>query len=227
VTHERGARPYLIPGDGSNAVGALGYAAVVSELVTQANEQGLHIDRLMHATGSTGTQAGFVAGLHATGSPVCMLGIGVRQPKGTQEANVQRLAQATAAHRGADRPVPADAVETKCDYVGAGYGRPTPGMVEAVQMVARLEGISWTWCTPGRHGRVNRPGPKGCLHGWRERCVPAYGQCVGAVWLCRFLQWTRCQLIVSKQTGAKPLAKSRPAMSECLLQAGVPVGQEH
>ncbi len=136
-----GARPYLIPGGGSNAVGALGYAAVALELVTQANEQGLRIDRLVHATGSAGTQAGLVAGLHALSSPVRVLGIGVRQPKEKQEANVLRLAQATAAHMGVDRAVPVDAVEANCDYVGAGYGLPTAGMAEAVQMVARLEGI--------------------------------------------------------------------------------------
>ena len=27
------------------------------------------------------------------------------------------------------------------DYVGAGYGIPTPGMIEAVEMFARLEGL--------------------------------------------------------------------------------------
>jgi len=136
-----GARPYPIPGGGSNAVGALGYAAVALELVTQANEQGLRIDRMVHATGSAGTQAGLVAGLHALGSPVRVLGIGGRQPKDKQEANVLRLAQATAAHMEVDRTVPADAVEANCDYVGAGYGLPTPGIAEAVQMVARLERI--------------------------------------------------------------------------------------
>jgi len=136
-----GARPYLIPGGGSNAIGALGYAAVALELVTQANEQGLRIDRLVHATGSAGTQAGLVAGLHALSSPIRVLGIGVRVPKERQEANVLRLAQATAAHMGVDRPVPAETVEANCDYVGAGYGQPTPGMVEAVRMLAQLEGI--------------------------------------------------------------------------------------
>ncbi len=136
-----GAKPYLIPGGGSNAIGALGYAAVALELVTQANELGLRIDRLVHATGSAGTQAGLVAGLHALSSPVRVLGIGVRAPKPTQEANVLRLAQATAAHMGVGRPVPAEAVEANCDYVGGGYGVPTPGMAEAVRMLARLEGI--------------------------------------------------------------------------------------
>ena len=32
-------------------------------------------------------------------------------------------------------------MEANCDYVGTGYGHPTPGMIEAVQMVARTEGI--------------------------------------------------------------------------------------
>ncbi len=136
-----GATPYLIPGGGSNATGALGYAAVASELVAQANELGLRIDRLVHATGSAGTQAGLVAGLHALGSPIRVLGIGVRAPKPTQEANVLRLARATAEHMGVGRPVPAEAVEANCDYVGGGYGVPTPGMAGAVRMLARLEGI--------------------------------------------------------------------------------------
>ena len=137
----QGAKPYVIPGGGSNPVGALGYAAVAFELVQQANEQGLRIDRLVHATGSAGTQAGLVAGLHALSSPIRVLGIGVRNPKDKQEANVRKLAEATVAHIGVDRPLPADAVEANCDYVGTGYGHPTPGMIEAVRMVARTEGI--------------------------------------------------------------------------------------
>ena len=33
------------------------------------------------------------------------------------------------------------AVVANCDYVGPGYGQPTPGMTEAVLMLARLEGV--------------------------------------------------------------------------------------
>ena len=138
---QQGATPYLIPGGGSNAVGALGYAAVALELVQQANERGLRIDRLVHATGSAGTQAGLVAGLHALSSPVRVLGIGVRNSKDKQEAAVLKLARAAAERLGVAGELPASAVEANCDYVGAGYGRPTQGMVEAVQMVARTEGI--------------------------------------------------------------------------------------
>ena len=136
-----GAKPYLIPGGGSNATGALGYAQVAFELVAQANELGLRIDRLVHATGSAGTQAGLVAGLHALSHSMRVLGIGVRNPREKQEANVLALARKTAEHMGIGRAIPAEAVEANCDYVGPGYGHPTPGMIEAVRMLARTEGI--------------------------------------------------------------------------------------
>jgi L-cysteate sulfo-lyase len=136
-----GAKPYLIPGGGSNPTGALGYVHVAAELVGQLNEQGLSIDVLVHATGSAGTQAGLVAGLHALNSPIPVLGIGVRNPRDKQESNVRKLAEATLRHLGIAAPLPTSAVQANCDYVGAGYGIPTPGMVEAVQMVARTEGI--------------------------------------------------------------------------------------
>ncbi len=135
-----GEKPYLIPGGGSNAVGALGYAHVALELLAQANEIGLRIDRLVHATGSAGTQAGLVAGLVALNSGIRVLGIGVRNPRDRQEAAVHKLAEATAQKLGAP-PVPRDAVEANCDYVGEGYGIPTRGMEEAVIMLARTEGI--------------------------------------------------------------------------------------
>jgi L-cysteate sulfo-lyase len=38
-------------------------------------------------------------------------------------------------------PLPRDRVVADDGYIGAGYGQPTDGMREAVQMVARQEGI--------------------------------------------------------------------------------------
>src|SRR5215472_2529314 len=128
----QGGKPYVIPGGGSNTTGALGYANVALELLAQANELGLRIDRLVHATGSAGTQAGLVAGLEALSSGIRVLGIGVRNPKDRQEANVHKLAEATAQKLGHKGGIPRAAVEANCDYVGAGYGIPTEGMAEAV-----------------------------------------------------------------------------------------------
>jgi L-cysteate sulfo-lyase len=138
---EAGEKAYVIPGGGSNVVGALGYVSCAQELMQQVDEMGLAIDRLVTATGSAGTHAGLVVGLQGTNAQIPVLGIGVRLPKDKQEANVHRLAEATAKHIGLSGGIPRAAVEANCDYVGPGYGQPTAAMAEAVQMLARLEGI--------------------------------------------------------------------------------------
>lgn len=132
---------YVIPGGGSNPVGALGYVSCAQELMQQADEMGLRIDRIVTATGSAGTHAGLVVGLEGMNANVPVLGIGVRLPRDRQEANVHRLAGATADYVGMKTPIPRDAVVANCDYVGDGYGIPTQGMGEAVRMLAREEGI--------------------------------------------------------------------------------------
>ena len=136
-----GVNAYVIPGGGSNRVGALGYVSCAQELMQQADEMGLKIDLLVTATGSAGTHAGLVVGLHGVNAQVPVLGIGVRLPKDRQEANVHKLAEATAEYLGMTGGIPRDAVIANCDYVGAGYGIPTEGMASAVQMLAREEGI--------------------------------------------------------------------------------------
>ena len=136
-----GRKPYIIPGGGSNRVGALGYVNAAMELLGQANNCGLRIDHVVHATGSSGTQAGLVTGLAATNSRIPVLGIGVRAPRETQEGNVFRLAEETADYIGAGGVVRREQVIANCDYVGPGYGLPTDSMVEALNILAQLEGI--------------------------------------------------------------------------------------
>ncbi|WP_119165143.1 D-cysteate sulfo-lyase [Algihabitans albus] len=136
-----GRKVYAIPGGGSNPTGALGYVNCALELVNQANERGLRIDRLVHATGSAGTQAGLVVGLKAMNANIPLLGIGVRAPKPKQEENVYKLAAATAEKLGCSGVVTREDVVANTDYVGEGYGIPTPGTIEAIEMFAQLEGI--------------------------------------------------------------------------------------
>ncbi len=136
-----GRRPYIIPGGGSNPIGALGYVTCALEMVNQFNTQDLRVDCVVHATGSAGTQAGLVVGLEGTRSQIPVLGIGVRAAREAQETNVYNLAVKTAELLGVPGCVERESVMANCDYVGGGYGVPTPGMVEAVTLMARLEGI--------------------------------------------------------------------------------------
>jgi L-cysteate sulfo-lyase len=138
---DRGGKPYVIPGGGSTPVGALGYVACALELLYQANDMGLKIDTVIHATGSAGTQAGLVTGLEGTNSGIGVYGISVRQPKEKQEEAVHELTSATAEYVGVKGGIPRERIVANGDYVGGGYGVPTPGMVEAVTLTARHEGI--------------------------------------------------------------------------------------
>lgn len=137
----KGQKPYVIPGGGSNPIGALGYVTCAMELINQFNTRDLRVDCVVHATGSAGTQAGLVVGLEGARSQIPVLGIGVRAAKEAQETNVYNLAVKTAELLGIPGSVKRESVTANCDYVGGGYGVPTPGMVEAVTLVARLEGI--------------------------------------------------------------------------------------
>lgn len=137
-----GRKPYIIPGGGSNEIGALGYVNAAIELTTQANDRSLRIDHLLHATGSSGTQAGLVLGMEGMNSGIPVYGIGVRAPKQKQEEMVYSLAQRTADYMGLNPNIVArEKVVANSDYVGDGYGLPTAAMVEAVKMLAQYEGI--------------------------------------------------------------------------------------
>ncbi len=137
-----GKKPYIVPGGGSNEIGALGYVNAAIELTTQANDRSLRIDHLVHATGSSGTQAGLVLGMEGMNSGIPVYGVGVRAPKQKQEDMVYDLAQRTASYMGLNPDIVArDRVVANSDYVGEGYGLPTAAMVEAVKMMAQYEGI--------------------------------------------------------------------------------------
>ncbi len=70
-----------------------------------------------------------------------VLGISVRQPRERQEAAVDALTQRVARHLGLPLPIGRDRVRANGDYVGEGYGVPTAGMVEALRLTARTEGV--------------------------------------------------------------------------------------
>ena len=137
----RGGVPYIIPGGGSNATGALGYVDCAREIVVQADELDLKIDRIVTATGSAGTHAGLVAGLAVMGADVPVLGVGVRAPRAKQEENVLKLARETAAKLGRPDAVTPEMVVADCDYVGEGYGLIDQGVIDALVLAARTDGI--------------------------------------------------------------------------------------
>lgn len=137
----KGKKPYVIPGGGSNPIGALGYVNCALELAQQAEEIRLSVDAVIHATGSSGTQAGLATGFASLKSDIHLLGIGVRVPKAKQEQLVFDLASRTALHLGDGTAIDRSEIRANSDYVGPGYGLPTDGMREAVELLAEKEGL--------------------------------------------------------------------------------------
>lgn len=136
-----GRKAYVIPGGGSNAIGATGYVACAEEILSQAEDEGLSIDHVVCASGSSGTHAGLLTGFHGGARNIPVTGINVSRPKDAQEELVYGLVKKTARHVGVETEIPREAVVCFDDYVGPGYSLPTPQMVEAVRMLARKESI--------------------------------------------------------------------------------------
>ncbi|ABV93181.1 pyridoxal phosphate-dependent enzyme [Dinoroseobacter shibae DFL 12 = DSM 16493] len=135
-----GHRPYFIPGGGSNPTGALGYVACAREIAEHSRATGQSFDWLVMSTGSTGTHAGLVAGFHAMGHELPVMGVSVRQPRERQMQAVHALTQATLEKLGHDG-VPLKKIIVDDGYVGEGYGIPAPSTLEAIRLTARQEGL--------------------------------------------------------------------------------------
>lgn len=137
----QGRKGYIIPGGGSNALGALGYVACAEEILAQSFASGMAFDRIVVASGSAGTHSGIVAGLVGNSAAIPVTGINVRRPRAEQEGNVHKLAVAVAELAGVVPEITPDLIECRDEWVGPGYSLPTPEMVEAVRMFASLEGV--------------------------------------------------------------------------------------
>lgn len=135
-----GHKPYFIPGGGSNEIGALGYVSCAQEIVEQSHTMAKDFDWLVMATGSTGTHAGLVAGFHALGATLPVMGVSVRQPRERQVEAVLGLTKRTLEKLEAD-DISSDKIIVDDGYVGAGYGVPADTTLEAIKLAARMEGL--------------------------------------------------------------------------------------
>lgn len=136
-----GRKPYIVPGGGSNAIGSIGYVACAQEIMDQLFDSGIKIDHMVCPSGSAGTHAGIIAGMTGINANIPVTGVSVNRSKEIQTDAVWNLAKATAEKVGVHNEITRDLVQVTDEYVGPGYSLPTDQMVEAVQLLARTEGI--------------------------------------------------------------------------------------
>lgn len=138
---KEGRKGYIIPGGGSNSIGATGYVACAQEIQSQLFEKNIHIDRVVVASGSTGTHAGLLTGFCGCNMNIPIVGIGVSRDPDDQEPMVYDLVQRTAEWVGVKYDISRKNVVCFGDYWRPKYSVPNSKMVEAVNMLAKTEGI--------------------------------------------------------------------------------------
>ena len=137
----QGKTSYIIPTGGSNPVGALGYAACALEIMQQLFEMNIKMDYIVLTSGSSGTHAGMLVGMHAINGGIPIVGISISRKADLQKENVNRLCISTANKIGLQSVPKADDIIVYSDYVGGGYSIPTDGMVDAVKLLATTEAL--------------------------------------------------------------------------------------
>lgn len=138
----RGEIPYIIPGGGSNPVGASAYVAAVFEIVHQLEETGRTATRL-YTTSSTsgGTHAGLALGARLAEAPFEIAGIAIEDNAEAIRQVVVPLANATAAFLESEVRLTAEDLIVDDRFVGPGYAIPTPACLEAITLAARTEAL--------------------------------------------------------------------------------------
>lgn len=135
-----GRRPFLVPYGVSNAMGAVGYATMVLELVEQCDALGFEPDAIIHCSGSGGTQAGLVLGASVCLPHTCVVGIDIDAEPERVYRDV--VAYAEAAADLIDLPFSTSDVEVVAGYAGLAYGVPHETTVEAIKIAGRLEAMA-------------------------------------------------------------------------------------
>ena len=135
---EAGEWAYEIPLGGSTALGALGYVECFRETLAQCAHLGIHPDRIVSAVGSGGTYAGLCVGADLFAPDVRVTGVAV------DRAPFHQICAQLKAEIGGllelEQPLGDDNLEIY-DNAGLGYGIPGPAEREALELMARQEGI--------------------------------------------------------------------------------------
>jgi 1-aminocyclopropane-1-carboxylate deaminase/D-cysteine desulfhydrase-like pyridoxal-dependent ACC family enzyme len=133
-----GRRPFPIPIGASTPLGALGLTLGLAELVDQIPAP----DVIVHSTSSGGTQAGLVAGCRLLGLPTRVVGISADESSAALTAQIRAIISGIADLLDIDPGVTrGTAIEVDDRFVGDGYGVPTDGSREAIELAARTEAI--------------------------------------------------------------------------------------
>jgi D-cysteine desulfhydrase len=141
---KKGLKPYIIPYGGSNFFGSLGYVDAIKELKEQLKQQKINIDAIFFASSSGGTQAGIHLGKLLYNLNAKLYPISVDKNDFIDASIYKKITSIV--EEGIDKfklnttPLKEDYYLIE-DYNKAGYGIVTKQEVEAINLLAKTEGI--------------------------------------------------------------------------------------
>lgn len=145
---KKGHHPYIVAVGGSQVLGdmtlplgAVGYVQAYLEMRNQAAAEDVHIDYILHATGSGGTQAGLTVAAKALAEGCRVLGIAVSDEKEAFARCVVDISTAAVKALGLPLEVGLKDVHVWDEYVQDGYGIVNQTVAEVIRRVFTAEGI--------------------------------------------------------------------------------------
>jgi L-cysteate sulfo-lyase len=181
----RGRRPYVIPGGGSNGLGALGYVGCAFELAQQLSERGERPRYIVCAGGSCGTLAGLTLGVALAGIGAQVVGVSISRSVPDRVARVREIMAESCEHL--DLALPDEAPEVWATTSGpATASRPS--------------------CRRGRSRRSRSARASSSTPSTRRR---AFGGLIGEIERGRV---RRSDLVVFVHTGGTPALFADPSL---------------
>jgi D-cysteine desulfhydrase len=143
IEEERAAghRPFLVPVGASDELGAPGFVSAMEELDAQLRDRAIHVDRIVVASSSFGTQAGMCVGARALGLRAQIAGIAIDSARDELRGEVARIAVRTQRRLGLEESMEPGEVVGYDGYLGGGYAVLGDPEKEAILLTARTEGI--------------------------------------------------------------------------------------
>lgn len=139
---EAGERVYRLPIGSATGRGAASFANAYAEAERQMEAQGARFRTIVHASSAGSTHAGLTLGRAVRGNATRIIGVVVAaEVYDDVPGNYVRLANEAAALIAPTIRISRSDLELTEDYLGEGYGKPAAGVTEAIDLMARLEGI--------------------------------------------------------------------------------------
>ena len=137
----QGRHPMVVPAGAFMPLGTAGWVDAAEEIYHQAKRLEIDFKYVVLANGSGGTQAGLITGFHQLKGGTKVIGISVLYDRQEATDTVTKHIQDTAELLDLKVRLEPDDVVVYDEYIGSGYGIPTPQCIRAIQDVSRTEGI--------------------------------------------------------------------------------------